>query len=88
MSLTDMLHIYIDIRYQSIKKHDAETGMWVVDCTDDYNVIPVKNIVCSVHLIPFFESPLSITHHPMDVYSFDKYFVNKYSSCLAYQYFS
>ena len=83
-----MLHIYINIRYQSIKKCDAETGMWIVYHTEDYNVIPVKNIVCNVHLIPFFESPLSITHHPMDVYSFNQYFVNKYSSHLAFKYFS
>ena len=88
ISPMDVLSIYMDIRYRRIKKRDAETGMWVVDCTNDYNVIPVQKIVCNVHLIPFFESPLSITHHPVDVYSFDSYIVNKYSSCLAFQYFS
>ena len=62
--------------------------MWVVCCTNDYNVIPVKNIVCNVHLIPFFENPQSITHHLIDVYSFDSYILNKYSSHLAVQCFS
>jgi len=78
-------------KYRSFKKRDAETGMWVVDKTDNYEVVPVSSVMCKVHLVPFFNSRSSLSSlgnpdlHP---YSFERYLVNCYSDSYAFKYFS
>ena len=78
-------------KYRSFKKCDAETGMWVVDKTDNYEVIPVSSVMCKVYLILFFNSWSSLSSlgnpdlHP---YSFECYLVNCYSDSYALKYFS
>ena len=76
-------------KYRSFKKRDAETGMWVVDKTDNYEVIPVSSVMCKVHLVPFFNSHLSSLGNPdLHLYSFERYLVNCYSDSYAFKYFS
>jgi hypothetical protein len=78
-------------RYTSLKKRDIETGMWVVEKTDDYEVVPVNLMMCKVHLVPFFETRSSVSgtgNENRDAYSFQRYLVNCYSDRYAFKYFS
>ena len=73
----------LHFRYVSIKKRDLETGMWIVERTDNYDVIPVTSVVYDVYLIPVFDSQST----EKDVYSYNRYFVNRYSDRYAYMRF-
>ena len=76
--------------YTSSKKHDAETGMWVVENTDNYEVVPASSVMYSVHLVSFFDSQSSISsweNQDWDFYSFKYYLVNCYSDSYAFKNF-
>ena len=71
--------------FQRMKERDPETGMWIVQRTEKYEILPVSSIVRNVHMIPFFDSPTMLTNNPgfEDGYSFNLYLVNSYSDRYA-----
>ena len=77
--------------YTNLKKCDAEIGMWVVEKTDNYEVVPVSSVMCYVYLVPFFDTWSSLSsqgNQDWDVYSFQHYLINCYSDSYAFKYFS
>ncbi len=57
--------------------------------TDKYEVLPISDIVCNVHMIPFFDSPMMLIDNRFeDVYSFDMYLVNCFSDRFTFRNFS
>ena len=68
---------------------DEDTGMWIVQNTDKYEVLPISDIVYNVHMVPFFDSPTMLRDNEFeDVYSFDMYLVNCFSDRFAFGNFS
>jgi hypothetical protein len=64
------------------KNVDHETGMHIVERTKKFNVIDISEIMRLVHLQPLFEerdAAIKARSKNWNVYSFDKYLVNKYS---------
>ena len=70
-------------KYQSIQKHDMETGLWIVNRTESYEVIPISRIVYTIHLIPLFNTQTNVTN---DMYSFESYLLNWFSDRIAFKY--
>lgn len=61
--------------------------MYILECTDIYEVVDISTIVHRVHLIPYFETPTSARdalREKRDVYSFKKYFLNHFSGRYTY----
>jgi hypothetical protein len=77
------------LQYFQCLKRDTETGMWIAERTDKYEVLPVSALVRNVHFVPFFDSSTTHADNPFDnVYSYDMYLVNCFSDKFAFKYFS
>ena len=75
-------HLVCVQHFTILKKLDPQTGMYILERSDLYEVIPARNILRNVHLIPFFETTFSARDTldaKTDVYSFHKYVFNHYS---------
>jgi len=82
---SDVMHLAYLQYFQRMRERDPETGMWIVQRTENHEIVPVSSIVRNVHLIPFFDSPTMLTDNPEyeNGYSFDMYLVNSYSDRYA-----
>jgi len=66
---------------------DSETGMYILEHVDSFEVIPVSIIERNVHLIPYFDNPSSARDSlkkRRDEYSFRKYLLNHFSDRYTY----
>lgn len=61
-------------------ERDEETGMWVLEQSREYEVVPVSSIIRQVHLIPFFNDRTSARDAILDRgITFDVYLLNHHS---------
>ena len=73
--------------FKMYDERDPETGMYILERVDSYEVIPVSAIEHNVHLIPYFDNPSSARdslNKRCDEYSFQKYLLNHFSDRYIY----
>jgi hypothetical protein len=75
--------------FKVLSRRDQDTGMWILERTELFEVISVNAIIHNVHLIPFFDamSGKDTLEAKKDVYSFQKYVLNHYSDRYSFSNF-
>jgi hypothetical protein len=77
---SDIYHLAYIQHYTRRTERDQETGMWVLDQTKSYEIVPVSSIIRNVHLIPFFDNQRSASDALLeDEITFNTYLLNHHS---------
>jgi len=81
----DIYHLAYIQHFTPRTERDEETGMWVLEQTKMYEIVPVSSIVYHVHLIPFFGNRTSARDALLkqDI-TFDVYLLNLHSDIYTF----